>query len=491
MKRLLSLLLCIVLVFSIISVSAVTSGAVTTRPLFLDEEHDAQLTDTDDVLYYSYYAGYDGYFEFYSMSDFDLFVTVKDRDGNVVTTDDNSNGGGDFKATIYMHEGDVYIFEVTAYDIFHDGRFSVYIKESRLAITSLEITKLPDKLEYEYGTVQYDVDYSGLELKATMNNGATVNWSYNTDSKYINGCPLTFSVDYKKENPVVEISCGAAKTSFELTVLPSDIESIEILNKTPIYFYENSGGYYDEDEGFYYYCYDTPQFEIKVTYTDKSTEIVSIYDDVNDMSFSVYDNQLSENFTLGENPVYVELGGAKDVFYVSILESPVSSCTVAKAPIKEYLFGDEEFFSYNEYTDVYTLSPSDLSGIEFTVQFKDGTQKTFTDEDIDTDTHTIDGNKYYVLPCIVTEHGVYKVTLNFIGYDITYDVTVLPKNSTILGDVDGDGVVSILDATAIQLHLAQLTPLSDKQLALADTDHDGEVTVLDATQIQLSLANLI
>ncbi len=66
-----------------------------------------------------------------------------------------------------------------------------------------------------------------------------------------------------------------------------------------------------------------------------------------------------------------------------------------------------------------------------------------------------------------------------------------PDDSDVLGDVDGDGEVSVLDATAIQLYKAQLISLDEKSISLADTDKDGEVSILDATQIQLFKAELI
>ena len=61
--------------------------------------------------------------------------------------------------------------------------------------------------------------------------------------------------------------------------------------------------------------------------------------------------------------------------------------------------------------------------------------------------------------------------------------------SCILGDTDGDGVVSILDATAIQRHLASLPTTAYDEKA-ADADEDGIVTILDATAIQRHLASL-
>ena len=70
--------------------------------------------------------------------------------------------------------------------------------------------------------------------------------------------------------------------------------------------------------------------------------------------------------------------------------------------------------------------------------------------------------------------------------------TNLPTQSPskiILGDVDGDGEVTILDATMIQRKLADLAVTAYHEAA-ADTDGDGEVTILDATYIQRYLADL-
>ncbi len=65
----------------------------------------------------------------------------------------------------------------------------------------------------------------------------------------------------------------------------------------------------------------------------------------------------------------------------------------------------------------------------------------------------------------------------------------LTKIDELYGDVDGDKQITVLDATAIQRHLAQLDVLRSG-LKCADVDRDGEVTILDATAIQIDLAKL-
>lgn len=62
---------------------------------------------------------------------------------------------------------------------------------------------------------------------------------------------------------------------------------------------------------------------------------------------------------------------------------------------------------------------------------------------------------------------------------------------TKIGDTNGDGKVTIADATQIQKHLANIVTLKGAELEAADTNGDGKVTIADATQIQKYLANLI
>ena len=60
----------------------------------------------------------------------------------------------------------------------------------------------------------------------------------------------------------------------------------------------------------------------------------------------------------------------------------------------------------------------------------------------------------------------------------------------LLGDVDGDGEVTILDATFIQRWLTNIPIPFEFDQTVADSDGDGEVIVIDATLIQRWLANL-
>lgn len=60
----------------------------------------------------------------------------------------------------------------------------------------------------------------------------------------------------------------------------------------------------------------------------------------------------------------------------------------------------------------------------------------------------------------------------------------------IKGDADGDGSVSIIDATVIQRHEANIVVETGFYRPLADVDGDSEVSIIDATLIQRSEAGI-
>lgn len=55
------------------------------------------------------------------------------------------------------------------------------------------------------------------------------------------------------------------------------------------------------------------------------------------------------------------------------------------------------------------------------------------------------------------------------------------------GDVNGDGVLTVADATEIQKNIVSLVDFTSEQLVIADFNGDGKVNVNDVTEIQKTL----
>lgn len=60
-----------------------------------------------------------------------------------------------------------------------------------------------------------------------------------------------------------------------------------------------------------------------------------------------------------------------------------------------------------------------------------------------------------------------------------------------LGDVNGDNSVAVVDATLTQRNVAKIESFSEDQFFCADTNGDGEISVVDATIIQRYVAKII
>ena len=108
------------------------------------------------------------------------------------------------------------------------------------------------------------------------------------------------------------------------------------------------------------------------------------------------------------------------------------------------------------------------------------------DEDMSVDTITTNGlGDPYNHGCrvfAVTDEGLHLGTANpFYGTQVW---KVVDDDSMTLGDVDGDGEVTVMDATLVQKSVAHTEKLSTKQKICADITDDNAISIIDATDIQ-------
>ncbi len=65
-----------------------------------------------------------------------------------------------------------------------------------------------------------------------------------------------------------------------------------------------------------------------------------------------------------------------------------------------------------------------------------------------------------------------------------------PSGNAVYGDVNGDGDITVVDATLVQKHVVQLETLSADKQILADVNEDNTISVVDATLIQKYVVRL-
>ena len=161
----------------------------------------------------------------------------------------------------------------------------------------------------------------------------------------------------------------------------------------------------------------------------------------------------------------------------NIIEKPMVN--LDKGENSEYCIGEPVSFSLNSSifdTYVLVVYRTPEGGVPYKYWegevFGPNYSMTFNDEG------------HYSCCFCLWKNGVYYES-GWVGW-----VVYQTSNAIILGDVDSDGEVTIIDATAIQRHLASIPTASYNEKA-ADADGDGSVTILDATAIQRHLAQLL
>ena len=150
---------------------------------------------------------------------------------------------------------------------------------------------------------------------------------------------------------------------------------------------------------------------------------------------------------------------------------------VPKVPLYFKKVGVEKSYSYD------TLSSEERSGFDRVYKYFRG--KTYSEDGDINSTDLIgrlrDHMGFTYMSFMLSEKSDSEID----NYIASYEPPSL------IGDVNGDGVISIADATDLQKYLANIVNFDDEQLAAADADGDGGVSIADATQIQKYLANII
>ena len=74
---------------------------------------------------------------------------------------------------------------------------------------------------------------------------------------------------------------------------------------------------------------------------------------------------------------------------------------------------------------------------------------------------------------------------DIIGTGMTVKVGSLTFTTIVIGDIDGNGIITVTDIAAIKLHYIDLELLSGIQFVAGDLNNDGKISTTDIAQIKL------
>ena len=226
---------------------------------------------------------------------------------------------------------------------------------------------------------------------------------------------------------------------------------------------------YSENDSSYRYLVlrktnDGPMFYVMGNYRYKATSFT-------DTSAKVGNTYTYVILCVNSNGEYAsEFSG--DGHIVNYLETPQIT------EFENYSNGTKITWDEVEGAQKYRLYIKTISGFEKLVD---------TDSNSYFHTDLVENESYtYTVQCISEKSNVTESLYNAEGFTNIF----IPTDKTIykLGDANGDGEVSITDATTIQRHIAGIEYIPQERIEAADVNKDGSIRILDATLIQRFVA---
>ena len=438
----------------------------------LIENGDGYPTGNDSESYFYYVAG--------DLSDAEIKINYTDGTSKTAHIDDIVDGYyvgyTDDQDETHWTRGSNNFVRVTYMG--KSAAMPITVTESPLQ--SLTVTKAPSR-QYVYGDEFYGgvkyfspSDYAGLQFTATYKNGAKKTF---TDADIKEGSVddhiirfMTQGEQKIGENTVTMHYMGLT-ADYNVTVRENTVSALTIVKLPDVPVYSR------------YYQPNWSGMKVKVTYTNGTSKTVTLSD-----SNIRYDFNQNIGFV-----VSFELDGAKGYIVTNNRMDNTRSYRL------HYVdkFCDITGLNYRQDKLVTDVQIDDFAvngeNMLVTVTNEDGTTESIRLSDIRDCRPTWMQNNYCVramtdkgMLTFYTHNPAVEILYSEDAYDVNiFDINVLFNQDDILGDVNGDGKVTIGDATALQRYVAEFSgSKTARLLKCGDVNNDGSVNIRDVTCIQ-------
>lgn len=291
-------------------------------------------------------------------------------------------------------------------------------------IESVRFVSLPNSMIHEIGS---DFNYSGLVIEAVFENGETMSWTWG------NGVMLGgyYDVRYWEEydefgNYLTSVFwVGDFDLYLQLEEVESNVAGFELYSGSIGPFYEKTDCYECGDHYHYNYHRYLDDLKFIIRYNDGTYKIASFYDEIDGSTISDGGNDCKHPWTVGlDNYVKLYYKGIELHVQVEVLENPVDNIVINTPPKNEFIFGDTK---YGEIFDgEYGIYWDDISGLSFTVNYINGTSKTFSSSDaiFENGSYYWDGQSGFIQSNSITKAGTYTATFNYLGVSAQFELKV-------------------------------------------------------------------
>lgn len=283
----------------------------------------------------------------------------------------------------------------------------------------------------------------------------------------------------------------------------------EILGKEPKLSWASAGYWYDYNRSNGYYKYGkTPKVGAIACWSYSGGGHVAVVEQIDSNGAMTLSNSAYNRDDLFFYLTYARTGDANPggnswwnfQGYIYLIDDQVPATTKATQPATKATQATTVDHTSSYHTGIYqttgTLNFRTGAGVSYqsVAMIKIGTQlavtKTYKDGGYNWGQVTYNGKTGW----IALEYTKYLAKQ---WEDLTPVTTAATKPTedtkpagNIVGDINRDGNISIVDATLMQQYLARMIQMTSTQLKLADFDGNGRVTIDDVTALQRYLAKI-
>ena len=356
-------------------------------------------------------------------------------------------------------------------------------------VKSIKVTSAPtreyilgDEYYNKYG-VFYPYDLTGFAFTVYYTDGTSKKFTADDidENDKLEGHFIEIEPPYDYEqrlgdNPFTLTYMGKS-ADFNVKVVESPVESVKVTKAPKITKFSQ---YYDPD-------FDGAQ--VTITYKDGQTAVVDVTREMLTYSRS-YLTPFSASFEVGDlTAMFIKKYNYEDDYESS---APFFTFTFAgvSCGVPQLVYEEQP---YAENVEIEDYSPTGQNML-VKAEFKDGSKESFRLTDIfDYDIRYMPERSYYGA---FTDKGILNYAM--INLEDAEYVAILfgiyvklggEPDDYMLGDITGDGKVSIEDATALQRYLAEFDGIDKTRVEkCGDVNRNGKINIEDVTFMQRFLA---
>ena len=340
--------------------------------------------------------------------------------------------------------------------------FEVTATASR--ISSVEMTKLPNRLDYYLGETHPSI--TGTQLRVNYTDGTYKIVDFPDETRYVDGVYVDFWFD---GSPVLGANTatlwyGGHDITIDVTFHENNVKRVTVA-KDP------------DKASFGLYSVVMPEdlagLILNVTYNDGSQESWD-YSENNGFFKGAqvfYNTSIQDS---GYNHVDLDMAGYTATIYLLAKDFYVMSYDIVR---------NADANGNNANINFY-LEDGDLLNVTFTGEYNENDYASgyvgFPDF----------GKYSYSLYRNIVQDGVKGIYIFVFESNNPIFVPMDEGSGAMKGDMDGDGEITVADALRALRIAAKLVNPTEQDIALGDVDNDGEITVADALKILRVAAKL-